>query len=235
MQVFDITTATQKYSIYHMLGAIFHRWGTNRVGESMRVTYFRNILIMLLSLTWIINTASASEEDNYFGIQYSSVTYEDTSLGETLEFKPGALVARMGTFVNDYLAIDGRLGFGLSDDSASMSGTAPPLGDFSASFGYDIKNLFGIYALGNFPLTSRLDIYGLIGYSSIDAGVKVDLTSGSFGGSVAGGETENGLSYGFGARIGIGNNASLNLEYMSYLDKDEFVVESLNAGVLFNY
>jgi len=195
----------------------------------------RNILVVLVVLIGSVNIAAASDDD-YFGVQYSSLIYEDTSLGESLEFKPTALVARMGSFINRYLAIEARLGLGFSDDEITTTGTNTLLGAYDGNIGYDINSIFGVYAVGNLPVTDRFDLYGLIGYSSVDAEISFGLSTTKFGVSnLSGNDTENGLSYGFGGSVGVMENMSLNLEYMSYLDKDEFVLESINLGVLFNY
>lgn len=197
--------------------------------------YARAIFTAFLLLIGAANTVAADNRD-YFALHYSAITYEDTSLGESLEFKPTALVARMGSFINRYLAIEARFGFGLSDDAITTSGNSTLLGAYSGNIGYDIKNLFAVYAVGNLSVTDRFDLYGLLGYSSVDADISFGLTTAKYGvSSLSGNDTENGLSYGFGAAIEIMKNRSLNIEYISYLDKDEFTLGGVNLGVLFNY
>jgi len=199
----------------------------------MSVSGTRLFLITLLMLVGVFNSAIANDSNNYSGIQYSAIDYED-ELGLTM--KPTALVVRMGSFINDYLAVEGRIGFGLSDDKTTGSGTDAVLGDFNASLGLDIESLFGFYVLGVMPVSSGFDLYGLIGVSSIDFGLTANLNTANLGSiSATGSETENGLSYGVGTSIGMGENSSLNLEYMSYLDKSDYTLNSINAGFLFNF
>jgi len=200
----------------------------------MSVSGTRLFLITLLMLVGLFNSAIANDSNNYWGIQYNAVDYDD-ELGLTM--KPTALVVRMGTFINDYLAVEGRIGFGFSDDEAIIdTGTDSVLGDYSASLGLDIESLFGFYVLGVMPVSSDFDLYGLIGVSSIDFGLTANLNTTNLGSiSATDSETENGLSYGVGTSIGMGENSSLNLEYMSYLDKSDYTLNSINVGFLFNF
>jgi len=199
----------------------------------MSVSGPKLFLVAMLMLMGGGNSAIANDSNNYSGIQYNVVDYDE----QGLTVKPTALVVRMGTFINDYLAVEGRIGFGFSDDEAIIdTGTDSVLGDYSASLGLDIESLFGFYVLGVMPVSSDFDLYGLIGVSSIDFGLTANLNTTNLGSiSATDSETENGFSYGLGTSIGMGENSSLNLEYMSYLDKSDYTLNAINVGFLFNF
>ena len=202
----------------------------------MGVSSSRSFLIALLLLVGIMSNAVASDSDNYSGIQYSIIDYEEAILGGTLALEPSALVGRMGSFINRYLALEARIGFGVSDNKARAVGNDASLGSFEGTLGADVESLLGVYALGDIAISSRSSVYGVIGITSIDVG-KTRLLTVNNTDTVSSetSSTENGLSYGFGTSIGISGETSLNVEYMSYLDKSDFIVKSLNLGVLFNF
>ncbi|MCF6323913.1 MAG: porin family protein [Gammaproteobacteria bacterium] len=199
----------------------------------MRFSYLKKLLIILLMLAGMINSSAASENQDYVGIQYSLVDYENTRLGTPLTHKPTVLVTRMGRFINHHFAVEARMGVGLSDDKITVS--IPGYRNYDTSIKLGVESLFGFYALGNFPVTSRFDIYGLVGYTSIDATVTASVTTSSGSASATASGTESGFSYGMGTRIGINDELSFNFEYINYFDEDELVIESINAGFLFNY
>lgn len=183
-------------------------------------------LLAFLSFVGMINSSNANEVQNYAGFQYSLVTYEDTSLGNTFEFEPTALVVRMGTVINRYFSLEGRIGTGFSDDSATRSGTTP------ITFEYDIKGILGFYALGNLPVSDRFNFYGIAGVTRVTAGVSTESPGAN---TLFASDTEKGFSYGFGTNIGFGQDTFFNFEYISYLDKDSFTTDAVNAGVLINF
>ena len=74
----------------------------------------KNILLVIaLVFSYSSISFAASEGDTYGGLQYALVTYDEDGFDEA---EPTALVGRYGQFVNDSVSIEGRIGFGLSDD-----------------------------------------------------------------------------------------------------------------------
>jgi len=203
----------------------------------------RLFLIALLMLWGGGGSAIANESKNYAGFQYSIVDAESSRAGIPLSFEPSALVGRMGSFINNYLALEARVGFGFSDDKATMSRLdATEENEIIDQYGLDVENLFGFYLLGNLAVANTIDLYGLIGITSLDVGTTTGQTIVNIATSdelVAftrtGSRTENGLSYGLGGRVGITEKSSLNLEYMSYIDKSDFTFNSINIGFLFDF
>ena len=209
----------------------------------MSILDSRLFLIALLMLCGGGGSAIANESKNYAGFQYGIVDVESSRAGVQLSHEPTALVGRMGSFINRYLALEARVGFGFSDDKVTKSSLdATEENEIIDQYGLDVENLFGFYLLGNLAVANTIDLYGLIGITSLDVGTTTGQTIVNIATSdelVAftrtGSRTENGLSYGLGGRVGITEKSSLNLEYMSYIDKSDFTFNSINIGFLFDF
>jgi len=209
----------------------------------MSIPDSRFFLIALLMLCGGAGSAIANDSENYAGFQYGIVDAESSPAGTALSFEPTALVGRMGSFINDYLALEARVGFGFSDDKVTMSSLdATAENEIIDQYGLDVENLFGFYLLGNLAVANTIDLYGVIGITSLDVGTTTDQTIINIATSdelvaftKTGSRTENGLSYGLGASVGITEKSAVNLEYMSYIDKSDFTFNSINIGFLFNF
>ncbi len=152
---------------------------------------------------------AADEEQRYFGFQYSLVTYDED--GD--EAEPTALIARYGQFLNNWFAIEGRIGFGLEDDSLEVG---------SLDIDVKVEHIIGLYGVFHTGSISIASLYGIVGYTQIDLegsahGITID-------------ENANGLSYGLGVNIG-----SLSIEYMDYIEDDYYDVTAISLGYIFRF
>ena len=159
------------------------------------------MLVITLALFYSSISFAASEGDSYGGFQYGLVTYSENGFPDA---EPTALVGRYGTFVNDNVAVEGRFGFGLQDDTV---------------FGIDVEvdTFFGIYGVFHASSNSDTSFYGVLGFT------KGELTFSVPGFSIS--EDDSGLSYGFGVDIN-----SFNIEYMLYMDETDFDVSAISFG-----
>ena len=209
----------------------------------MSVSGSRLFLIALLMLWGGCNSSIASESKNYSGFQYGIIDAESSSDEVLLSHEPTALVGRMGSFINRYLALEARVGFGFSDDKVTKSSLdATEENEIIDQHGLDVENLFGFYLLGNLPVANIINLYGVIGITSLNVSTTTDQTIINIATSdelvaytKTGSRTENGLSYGLGASVGITEKSAVNLEYMSYIDKSDLTLNSINIGFLFNF
>lgn len=152
----------------------------------------------------------------YAGIQYSVLEFDVDGLDENLE--PDAGVVRFGHFFVNNLALEGRVGFGLGDDSQRES---------SGIVDAELDRLFGIYVAGHIPVGSAASIYGLVGYTDAEA----DFSAGPF--SVSG--SDSGGSFGAGVDLYLGESVGLNAEYVRYLEEDDYEFSAMSAGVKFMF
>lgn len=159
----------------------------------------------------------ANAEDSYFGVDYMMTTYDEAGFAE---FEPTVLALKFGRNMSESLAIEGRFGFGMSDDSMEICDGCPDLT-------LEIDSFMGAYVKGIAPLSERAHFYGLLGMT------RGELTASLDGDSVS--ETETDLSYGVGAEFLVGQTTGLNFEYLQAIDKDGAEVSSLTIGLVFHY
>ena len=178
----------------------------------MKAKYF------LIGIALLIATpafAAGGQGTNYVGLQYALVTYDEEGFDDV---EPTALVGRLGHFVTDNVAVEGRIGFGLQDDEVEVD-----LGFLgTVDVEVEIEHIFGIYAAIHSSSTSDIAVYGILGYS------QGEVEASALG--VEASEDESGFSYGFGLNI-----KKFNIEYMSYLDEDDFEVTAISLGFVHQF
>ncbi|MEJ2682006.1 MAG: outer membrane beta-barrel protein, partial [Gammaproteobacteria bacterium] len=122
-------------------------------------------------------------EEWYAGLQYSYIEanvkfnrQEDCCLNGSnvlldgeIDSKPSAINLNVGKTINENFAIEGLLGFGLSDDDANGTledGFSDSLVRYSdAKLG--LKTLLGVSAVGKFPINDSINAYGKLGLAQI--------------------------------------------------------------------
>jgi outer membrane immunogenic protein len=168
-----------------------------------------NKILTLLALGVLSSNAiAASKGDTYTGFQYALGTYSEDGFPDT---NPNAIVGRFGKYLKDDFSIEGRLGVGVGDDSATVSGI-----DVSI----EIDTVFGVYGLKHVDIGNASSIYGALGFT------RGELTASAPGISVS--DDDSGLSFGVGVNF---NN--INIEFMQYLNKSDFDVSAISFGITF--
>ena len=161
-----------------------------------------------------------SQGDSYAGITYSQLTYDEDGISG--DANPTALIGRLGYFVANQIAIEGRLGIGLSDDTVRIDGFGQAL-----DVDLELDRLLGFYAVGHLPVGDAASIYGLFGFTDAKATASANGLSES--------DTDSGLSYGFGAEFNTSEQIGLNIEYTQYLDESGYDLSAISAGVKLHF
>ena len=150
----------------------------------------------------------------YGGIQASSI---DDGSGDNSVL---TWVGRLGKNINKNFSFEGRLG--LSTDTSETY----PYPNWDKSLGVD--KLFGVYGVGHSNISESISVYGLIGYTRVDATV-----------SVYGSGTESvddyDLSFGLGLDMAIGGYWTINIEYIQYLSNSEFDINATAIGATYYF
>lgn len=145
----------------------------------------------------------------YVGIGYGAANYDTTITATGLTDEPihasgdedySAIMLQAGYKFNPYLAVEGRYWFGLDQDVGDNT-------DLSV-------DTWGIYVKPMYPVTSALDIYGLLGYA--DSDVELSDSDGSYSPPY----DTDGFSWGIGAAYAFSENLSLFVDYTSLFDDD---------------
>lgn len=164
--------------------------------------------LMLFSLLF---SASIGAENAYFGAGYHFGAYDETGVPEA---NPGAIQLRMGKYVNESVAVEGRVLLGASSDTVEFLGT---------DIEVDIKNALSVFVKADLPLSESGNFYGLLGFS------KGKLEATALGSTLS--ADDSGLSYGMGIELGLTDNLYFSGEYIMYLSEDDYDYNAFNLGI----
>lgn len=178
------------------------------------------MIVGLLALGCMRSIGARADSATYIGLQYGMTTYEESGIPD-LEATTGIL--RVGQYGNGALDFEWRAGIGLSQSDDQNFGTS------SATVNVDIDSLLGIYLLARLGAAGSTSIYGVFGYSTMEA--TASATLGEFSGSTT--HRENGPSFGLGVNYDVLDSFLLNIEYISYVNGDDFSANAISLGILF--
>ena len=162
----------------------------------------------------LLMSSEAMAVNAYVGAQYSGFFYKESGFEVAT---PSGLTLRGGVDLNEYFAIEGRVGTGLKTGTISETYNGQ---DFD--FNIDIDSFSGIYGV----VKANNDVFGL--YAMIGRS-KVSVTASVL--DVSSSDSASSPSFGVGMSVVGGNNASLNLEYMRYLKFEETTISALSLGI----
>jgi opacity protein-like surface antigen len=156
--------------------------------------------------------ASAAEPGFYLGGGYSELTLESNNVRSDADLD--SLFVRGGIQLNEYLAAEARLGFGVDDDR--ISGVK-----------VEVEDIYGVYLKAGLPTTVGLYPYALLGATH----AKIKLS----GGGVHDTTSDSDISYGIGVDYAFSHAVSAGLEYASLYDSDGEEITGLTLGVNFKF
>jgi hypothetical protein len=160
-------------------------------------------LVLSVAMTAL---ASAAVADTTHGKRYvgASVTFPDYELRSESAALTG-LQGRVGGFLNEYMAFEGRAEIGV-------------IGDTIANRDVDLSYSFGPYIRAGLPL-DKVFPYLIVGFTR----AVVDLGSPSIS------DAETDSSYGVGADFEV-LNLTISLEYMQLIDKNNMDLSGFSFG-----
>ena len=180
------------------------------------------IISVLLWSGILLSGGALADDGTYLNLSIAEVTYEEEPFPD---FKPTMLVARFGKIYDSGLGIEARFAGGLDGDPRNFD--IPILGNTELDI--EVELLYGLYFVARANLGGPASIYAVAGFSTLE--LRATAVAGGLTGSLS--EDESGASFGAGISFGPSGKAHLTLEYMSYLDEDEFSVSSVSLGILF--
>lgn len=173
----------------------------------------KKVAVVLMCMFSMSAMAEEAKSNMYGGVQYAMTTYDETGVED---LNPTALVFVIGNKFNKNFALEGRIGIGMGDDS--LSGLPVTL---------EIDSFVGVYAKGIVPVSSTVDLYGIIGYT--DGEVTVSAPGISLSAS------ESDTSLGFGVDFAVSKTTSMNLEYINYIDSNGTTLDAISVGANFAF
>lgn len=175
---------------------------SNRAGctggyKKMKKMVLAAALSVAMSGAFAQDSSFAVAPENMYGsIKYTMLDVDLNAAGLGFDTSPRAVSLGFGYKVNDYLAVEGLLGFGLDEDK--ISGTS---GDF------ELDQMYGVSAVGYLPITDVVRLFAKVGFVQLDFddsdGDKSDASGAMFGG---------------GIEVGITKNLAFQIEYMELPD-----------------
>jgi len=158
-----------------------------------------------------LGSISANAENAYVGLGYHLGTYDESGFPK---LNPNAIKLEVGKYVAQNVAIEGHLLFGAGSDTITYLGVDVDL---------KLKNAISVFIKGDLPMSDTANLYGLLGF-----------TKGKLEASVLGttfSEDDSGLSYGFGAEVGLGNDLYMSGEYILYISESDYDYTGFNIGI----
>lgn len=149
--------------------------------------------------------ASASAQQSQTQL-YGSASYGllETEVG-SVDFDTPTLNLAFGGKFNPNFALEGRLGFGVDDDTEN-------------GVKVEIDNFMAIYAKPMLPVSDVITLYGLLGLAETE----IDTNFGN--------EDDDDISYGVGLSARLNNGIDLFGEYVSLYDDDDVEISGINLG-----
>ncbi|MEH6641384.1 porin family protein [Vreelandella glaciei] len=177
----------------------------------------KHLSIAIAAASFALASTSAfanSAGDGYFGALASHYTFDVEGASDDLN--PTGLTLRGGYFLTDNVAVEGRLGTGLSDDTVSGTSTDA-----------ELDQLLGVYVTGYLPVNDVFSFYGLIGFTYAEATLSNRFASIS--------DDDDGFSYGVGGQVNFTPAVSGQIEYVSYLDKSDYNLSAASIGLSYHF
>lgn len=178
-------------------------------------------LLTLASLAALSTYTYAEQGQGYYGIGYHMGSYEETGVPET---NPGAIGFRVGSYLNQVIAIEARLALGIVDDTVRVNAQDLGLGvNLDVDVDVELDTALSLFIKADVPVTPFVNAYGLLGFTRGE----IEASAGGFTAS----EDDTGLSYGLGIEGEVSRRTSLSAEYVLYLDEDAFEYTGINFGI----
>ena len=174
--------------------------------------------VIATALTLAAFSASAQM---YGEIGYTKVTVKDSDSGFNFKSSPTAVRGILGYEINPNFAIEGLAAFGMSDDNVKENGRTLQGAKFK------IDNTFGIYAKPKVKFTPELEAFVRAGFAQ----TKATYSERGFSES----SSESSFSYGLGMNYALNKTTSLNVDYMSYYEKDGVTATGFTFGVGYKF
>jgi opacity protein-like surface antigen len=158
---------------------------------------------------------------------YGELGYTSLKIQESgFDSKPGMLRGIVGFNFNDYLAVEGLLGFGVRKDNTDVT-----FGGVTANVESDVRHMVGIYVKPKVMLGDGFELFGRLGYTD----TRLRSTASVAGFSASDTSSGSDVSYGLGANFNVAPRAYVGVDYMRYYNKDDVKLDGLTVSVGYRF
>lgn len=176
----------------------------------MKKVVYKSAAVAAFLLATLGAQAQSSGSGMYGELGWTNIAYKDS--GYNIE--PSMLRAIVGVDVHPNLAVEGMLGFGISDDTVTIRGV---------NVKTEIDNAWGVFLKPKTAVTPDLDLFARLGYVK----AKVSASVPGYSASDSGGD----MAYGLGLSYKLSDKMSLNADYMSYYNKNDVKGTGFTVGL----
>lgn len=159
---------------------------------------------------------------------YAEVGFTDTRIqvregSDEIEGEPQALRLIMGTELRKNISVEGLLATGIKESHVTANGTS--IGQINLK----LKRIYGAYLKSSIDITPELTGFVRLGVAKTEG----ELIGVPGIGNASADETS--FSYGVGISYAVNPALSVNVDYMSYLDKDDIKVRGVTIGAGYKF
>ncbi len=125
--------------------------------------------------------------------------------------------------------MEGNVGTGIFDHNESGD-----IEEFTATLDLQLDYLYGLYIRGEYPVSKRVNVYGILGYTKARISGTLTFTDEYlfyYYEPIEKKETDSDFSYGGGIEFLFNSKFAFNLEYMHYVDNADVDVSAFVAGL----
>lgn len=176
------------------------------------------LVLAALSVTSMMAAAQPYAEVGFTGTQ---VQIGDSS--NELEGDPQALRLIMGMELRKNISVEGLLAAGIKESHVTVNG------GFTSQTNLKLKRIYGAYLKSSIDITPELTGFVRLGVAKAEG----ELIAVPGIGNVSADETS--FSYGVGISYAFNPALSVNVDYMSYIDKDDTKVRGVTIGAGYKF
>jgi len=181
-------------------------------------------LLTIATLSLLALASTHANSQTYMEVGYTSANYDETFVYSGRSYDAGASPTAIrgiyGYELNPNFSLEGLLAQGLSSSNISISGISTPVE-------LKINSMYGLYAKPKFQVAPNWEAFARIGYAHIKGTVSSQSASNS--------DSGNSFSYGIGMSYAINKQLSVNLDAMSYYDKNSMTVTGTTIGIGYKF
>lgn len=164
----------------------------------------KRVLLNVIGTLGLSLYSISASADFYAGAlaSYSNAEYKQPGSTSTIEANPYLLQGQFGYFFNDYIALEARYGTSIQRDN-----------------NLNIDSVASAFAKFNMPVSNRIAVYGLAGYSSL----KVDQQN-------VGSSSEDSFSFGLGMHYALDTDNAVTFEFVDVSSENTARLSTISIG-----
>jgi len=171
-------------------------------------------------ISLLLLTSLSQAEDFYLGYDFLKVNYDESGVNKA--FDPTAFTWKAGYSVNEYFAVEARVGLGIDSDSKQNLITDAGLGLTTATV--ELNRVYSLLLKGSYPLLKGLNVNAYVGGSRVKFLVDSNQNYHSE-------NSDGSVSVGAGLSYDITTDVFLNADYMAYTKN----VKAVQVGMGFRF